>query len=139
MKYFSIRICYFYMLKLSAAIAAEKCRKNGEYLLLSFFIPIIKTKNSNFLGNFNFQYLSFNVQKKSGFYDNYKCSEQHDIKFWRPQEDRRLYSGVDYVMNSKLFRLLPVCQLLCIQQLYLLSPHFNYIDYIVIKKIQKLT
>jgi hypothetical protein len=41
--------------------------------------------------------------------------KNHDIKFWRPQEDRRLYSGVDYVMNSKLFRLLPVCQLLCIQ------------------------
>jgi hypothetical protein len=53
----------------------------------------------------------------------------HDITYLRPQEakyivgdywgaarDRRFYYwGVDYVMNSKLFRLLPVCQLLCIQ------------------------
>ncbi len=48
---------------------------------------------------------------------------------------RFYYWGVDYVMNSKLFRLLTVCQLLCILKSCPLSPHFNYIDYIVIIQI----
>ncbi len=43
---------HFYMPKLSAAAAiaaAEKLSENGEYLLISFFIPIIKKKFEYFL------------------------------------------------------------------------------------------